>query len=124
MNNPLEHSMCNVAFKGPLCRYSGTASSCDHTWPRCGELGNLVNFRGWRHVPSPASCEDARTPAISVATYSLTDLASIVTRQTASDTEKRLAISLAYEMGRKTGIDDVGEALKTPRGDMPRSDVR
>lgn len=45
---------CNWVFKSttPGCQYTGTASQCNRTWERCGELSNQPRFRGFRHLPA------------------------------------------------------------------------
>lgn len=57
---------CYAVFKGPQCRYVGTARVCDHTIRRCKELGNLANFRG--HL-SPGNLDLERCPSATVTVY-------------------------------------------------------
>lgn len=37
---------CDCEFKDQRCAYAGPEISCDKTFDRCLELGNLVNFHG------------------------------------------------------------------------------
>lgn len=39
-------NLCEVAFKGTLCGYSGAESCCNYTLARCRELGNAARFGG------------------------------------------------------------------------------
>ena len=39
-------NLCEVAFKGALCGYSGPESSCNYTLARCRQLGNGPRFGG------------------------------------------------------------------------------
>jgi lambda family phage minor tail protein L len=41
---------CAFRFKGELCGYTGTATSCDKTLARCRELGNSSRFGGFPGV--------------------------------------------------------------------------
>ncbi len=42
---------CQWTFKSNHCGYSGPGTWCDHSWPRCVELNNKLNFSGFRWLP-------------------------------------------------------------------------
>lgn len=44
-------SACRWQFKGLECTYSGTATSCDQSYPKCKILQNTDNFGGFRYLP-------------------------------------------------------------------------
>lgn len=43
---------CQWIFKSSQCGYSGSETWCDHSWERCVELNNKLNFGGFRWLPS------------------------------------------------------------------------
>lgn len=43
---------CSWKFKSPECGYSGSETSCNKTFQRCGVLANRVRFGGFPSIPS------------------------------------------------------------------------
>ena len=44
-------NFCRFKFKDARCKYSGTATSCNHTLENCKSLGNEANFGGFAGIP-------------------------------------------------------------------------
>jgi len=46
---------CGFRFKGPLCQYSGTDTTCKHTWDDCKSKHNKEHFGGFRFALLPGA---------------------------------------------------------------------
>jgi len=46
----VHQSTCPWVFKGDICQYAGVATNCDRSYDRCLELGNTINFGGFRWI--------------------------------------------------------------------------
>ena len=43
---------CRFKFKGPQCKYTGSETSCGHTFAECRARGNQARFGGEPSIPT------------------------------------------------------------------------